>query len=511
MINHVDSIQANEELPTLPAVARTQSGIEFDPRADIWKFRDAVGTVHLRFSNLIAAHHLIQSTKPVLLWYAENASSQTMKAYFSRLVHFFRVLASQYGEPLVEISSIEILNYRAMLTGRSMPMLGGLSPILRRWHVLGIPGVTDDAAKLLNELRIPGGQKGAAVLTMDPYEGPFSDIEFQAIQAEMNSAYAEDRLSPSDHVMTLLFMALGQRPIQYAALKVCDVGYDIADDGTVTYALRVPRAKQHNRLIRDEFTNRLLVPQIGELVVALAKEVESSFVNLLADPKQAPLFPAKRSRGNEPKGFEYHATAAAVSQNLSATLTSLDVQSERTGGALNITAYRFRRTTGTRAAMEGHGELVIAELLDHTDTQNVGIYVEAVPQIVERIDRAMALHMAPMAQAFVGKIITNEAEAARSGDPSSRVCDPRFDPSMKPMGNCGKHGFCGFLAPIACYTCRSFHPWLDGPHEAVLDYLITERERLLAGSDTRIASINDRTILAVAEVVRRCQELRKAD
>ena len=38
---------------------------------------------------------------------------------------------------------------------------------------------------------------------------------------------------------------------------------------------------------------------------------------------------------------------------------------------------------------------------------------------------------------------------------------------------------------------------------------MTERDRLMAGSDARIASINDRTILAVAEVVRRCEEIKR--
>jgi hypothetical protein len=159
--------------------------------------------------------------------------------------------------------------------------------------------------------------------------------------------------------------------------------------------------------------------------------------------------------------------------------------------------------------MEGHGELIIAELLDHTDTQNVGVYIEARPEIVERIDRAMAGYLAPMAQAFAGVVIDDESQATRVGDPSSRVCDPRFAPTMKPMGSCGKHGFCGFLAPIACYTCVNFQPWLEGPHEAVLDHLIGERERLAAQSDLRIASINDRTILAVAEVVKLCEAQRK--
>jgi len=81
---------------------------------------------------------------------------------------------------------------------------------------------------------------------------------------------------------------------------------------------------------------------------------------------------------------------------------------------------------------------------------------------------------------------------------------------MRPMGNCGSHAFCSLMAPVACYTCRSFQPWQDGPHEAVRDFLLAERERLLHESDARIASVNDRTILAIAEVVRQCRERTEA-
>ena len=70
------------------------------------------------------------------------------------------------------------------------------------------------------------------------------------------------------------------------------------------------------------------------------------------------------------------------------------------------------------------------------------------------------------------------------------------------------NGFCGLAAPIACYTCKNFQPWLDGPHEAVLAHLLAKREQLLSTTDARIASVNDRTILAVAEVIRRCDEVR---
>jgi len=158
--------------------------------------------------------------------------------------------------------------------------------------------------------------------------------------------------------------------------------------------------------------------------------------------------------------------------------------------------------------MEGHGELIIAELLDHSDTQNAGIYVEARPEIVDRIDKALALKMAPLAQAFAGMLVLDEQDADRGEDPTSRIIDPRLEPSLKPMGTCGKHGFCGLAAPVACYTCRNFQPWLDGPHEAILDHLLGDRERLMTAGDARIAAINDRTILAIAEVVRQCAEMR---
>ena len=175
-----------------------------------------------------------------------------------------------------------------------------------------------------------------------------------------------------------------------------------------------------------------------------------------------------------------------------------------------VSPTRFRRTIGTRAAMEGHGELIIADLLDHSDIQNVVVYVEATPEIIERIDKAMALQLAPRAQAFMGIIIEDESKAKRGEDPASRIRSPDIaTPNGGGVGTCGKYGFCGAYAPVACYTCRKFQAWLDGPHEIVLEELISKREKTLEQpGDERIAFVNDRTILAVADVVRKCKEIK---
>ena len=491
----------------LPKEVVTRNGARFNPGLDRWTYRDGLEEVSINFNNLHAQRELINASKKVLIWYAENMSTPHLRNMFYYFAHFLSV-TSLDQKNVSRIYTKDVINYRDKHVLKNEYYLGSLSGFFQRWHRLGLGGVSDDVIALLKQLRLKGNRKGEAVSTMDALNGPFTDLEVEAIHAATDNAYKTGILNTSDYLLIWLFLALGQRPIQYASLKVGDFGTSVAKDGSTMYTLNVPRAKQRAQLARSAFSQRVLVHQIGERFVKYIGEVKAEFAGSIADTNKAPLFPVKRSNKNEPRGFEYHRTSKSLSVDLKNALNKLKVISERTGEPLHITATRFRRTLGTRAAMEGHGELVIAELLDHTDTQNVGVYVQATPEIVERIDRAMALHLAPLAQAFAGVVIKNESEALRKGDPTSRVCDPRFEPAMKPMGNCGQHGFCGELAPIACYTCRSFQPWLDGPHEAVLNHLVSERERLMAVSDSRIASINDRTILAVAEVVRRCEEVK---
>lgn len=511
-MNNLAAVAANwRATPELPALARTRSGVEFDPRADRWSYRDDTITVSLGFAKWPVTVAFVASAKAVLLWYAEHMSPSHLVNMHERLGHCLRAICAGRDGPLAEISSTDLINYKASLTNATPWYLGSLSGLLQQWHSLGYSGVTDDAVALLRQLRTKGNAKGTAVLTHDPVHGPFTDIELESLQAALDRAYAAGEVDREGYLLAYLFMLLGQRPIQYAALKVCDVGVARAKDGTPVYTLRVPRAKQRNQLSREEFKSRVLIPQIGELLAQHANDIREAFQGLLPDPSPAPLFPARRRLTSEPAGFAYHRTATALARTLEGVLEGLSVISERTGEPLHITATRFRRTLLTRAAMEGHGELILAELADHSDTQNVGVYIEARPEIVERIDRAIAMHLAPLAQAFAGVLIRDESEATRAGDPSSLICDPRFDPSMKPIASCGKHGFCGFAAPIACYTCANFEPWLDGPHEAVLEFLIGERDRLTSRGDMRIAAINDRTILAVAEVVRQCEAQRGTD
>lgn len=148
--------------------------------------------------------------------------------------------------------------------------------------------------------------------------------------------------------------------------------------------------------------------------------------------------------------------------------------------------------------------MVIAELLDHSDVQNVDVYTKNLPEHAQALNKAMAVQLAPYAQAFQGVLVDREADAIRGADLSSRI---KF--KGQNMATCGQYGFCGANAPIPCYTCNHFQPWLDGPHEEVLADLLSERDsvREITG-DMAMASINDRTIFAVINVIQRCEARR---
>lgn len=504
-------IADNQSRRCLPRITKPRNGSSFDPTATRWTFHDGVATVSLNFGTLnCASPALVESMKMVLIWYAENASAGQLSAHFYNLRRLVVFIAEQRGGEVNEITGTDLINYRTSLRPSDESLLGAVASCLKKWYALQIPGVTEDAIRFLKQVRLKGAQKGKPVLTMDPESGPFSDIETQAIHEALNGSYAAGSLDLGDFVLAWLFILLGQRPRQFALLKVCDVIASQRIDGSLEYIVRVPRIKQHNQTHRDELKERLLTPSFGRVLYEYARTIEKRFEAVLADPTQAPLFPAERKPVDQPSELAYHRTSYSLGRRFTQVVKSLKVCSERTGTELHITPTRFRYSLGTRAAKEGHGELIIAELLDHSDTQNVGIYVKATSEIVERIDRAVAFRMAPLARAFAGTIISDDSEAIRGDDSASRIIDPRFDDKLKPMGNCGRNGSCGFMAPVSCYTCNSFQAWVDGPHEAVLAYLIAERERLMTEADVRIATINDRTILAVAEVVKRVREVREA-
>lgn len=504
MTEVIDSPYGEITANGLPDSALTRDGVVYCPRDAVWRIDGSSDRVVFDFRPLRLSPGLMTALKYVMTLELARVSAETASCEFAEFCSYFR-FARKSGE-MGLITFDDVVAYRSSLSKRSIPRLSRLSLLLRKWNAYGVPGVEAELIRFLEEITIPGANKGVAVATMDPVSGPFSQVEFHAITDGVRKGYRQGLLSLREYVLCMIFLCFGLRSVQCNGIKLKDISVVRVGASEVKYLLRIPRAKQKGRGQRECFKIRTMTPQLGEAVMELSKEVRGEFGGLGVAQEDLPLFPMLSRLGRKPEGFSLHPYSDDIAEMLVRAIRKLGVHSERTGGLLNVSAYRIRRTFGTRLAQEGHGELVIAELLDHSDTQNVGVYVSAVPEIAERIDRAIAFRLAPLARAFAGEVVDPSGSGGGAG---CGVSAPEMTGEFSPVGRCGQRAECELLAPLACYTCRSFRPFSDAPHEKILDWLIGDRDRLIAFGDLRIASINDRTILAVAEVVSLCKAKQK--
>lgn len=506
MTSAIQKFLIDKDKNLLPSIGITRSGIEFVPDENRWSFRDGVVQVSINFDLLPeVADQLLHGLKISLLWYLSNKAPKTACQHFHRFLWFVRCLADKRQTAIVKIREEDILAVK-MISEEAEYYIFGLRSFFVRWGKLGGGGVSPSLLEFLKSLKLRQPPVGIAVATLDPEEGPLTDLEFEAILGALNNSYARNMISIEKLLQCYLFMSIGIRPVQMALMKCCDLIAPVSPDGD--YVLMVPRAKQRGQMLREEFKPRKLIKQLGQPLAAHVEEVVAEFSTLLPNALEAPLFPqrAHMRTANAP-GFEFHMTAASLSTKISRLLTSLVVQSERSERAMSVNPLRLRRTFATRAAEEGWPILVIAELMDHATTKHVEVYAGLTSKVRANFSRKIALQMAPLAAAFTGKLIHDEAEATRPGA-ASRIIDLRVDRSGKAMGSCGSYSHCGFARPIACYAgCYEFEPWLDGPHEAAFDYMLARREYLVKTADSRIAAINDLAILGCAQVILRCREI----
>ncbi|HHF0428625.1 site-specific integrase [Haemophilus influenzae] len=204
----------------------------------------------------------------------------------------------------------------------------------------------------------------------------------------------------------------------------------------------------------------------------------------------------------------FHYSSSSLERNVLRTFCiQQKAISERTGDIIHVSARRFRHTRGTNLGRKGVGALIIAELLDHSDTQNVKVYTENTADTVQYIDHVMGAEMGKLAQAFTGKIISNLTESERGNDPKSFITND----GVNTIGACGTNDFC-LSGYETCYLCPKFRPLVDSPHEEILNKLYKEKEkRLKTSKNIDYANSKDRIILAVEYVVQACQKIRNAN
>lgn len=503
MKGQVAPLVADEEL-------LSREGYKFRLNEDQWRLSKDYNFTVSAVKSLLSPD-LYLALRHVLAFYATTASAAYTQSLFYHCKTYLKTITCQ-----MPFSVESLISYRSTLDKNTEWQLASLRTFIRQWHAMGHPGIADEVIQLLSKWRLSAGERGYAVQSMCPESGPLTDIEMQGVVEAVTTAFGEGRLALLDTALTLTIALTGRRRVQVAGLKIKDLIKQTGKDGIDRFFINFPRAKQHLQGWRSSFSKFAVSEDLWLILQEQATATQREFASMVGESVAAqlvselPLFPnlsvLDPSAGLEEQlKMDYlHMRTANLGRVMLRVSDATSVISERTGLPINLTPYRFRYTLGTNLAREGKREYVIAEALDHSDTQHVGVYVKNIPDIVKHINKAVALRLGPIAQAFQGVLIVSESDAIRGNDPSSRITN-----GAKGVGTCGSYGFCGAIAPIACYTCNNFQPWLDGPHEAVLDGLINERDSVFEQTgDLKISSVNDRLILAVSEVVSRCKSLK---
>ncbi|WP_410169373.1 site-specific integrase [Acinetobacter indicus] len=419
-----------------------------------------------------------------------------------------------------------LLNYKNFYSSKKEEYkVAMLRVFLKKLYNLGYSSVDDEIYDLMDSWRLTGNEKGTAVLSLDPDEGPFSPFEFQAIITRTNEYLAENRISYYEAALIRIFCATGRRPIQIAGLKVKDLyetdKYKFKDEKKV-HVLNIPKAKIRGASgfryafrevgIRESIVQilfehtRILKQKLSKEIKRELSEQEFAELPLFYDfEKLANLDWENRHEISEilPKEI-IHLPTVELTQILKGAVRKLGVRSRETGKPIFVTSYRFRYTLGTNAARQKAGVIVIANLLDHHDTQNAHCYVQSVPEIAQQISSIMDESLRKYADAFQGKVVKDEIEAQSQIEDANRISCVEQDCDV---GSCGTHQYCNDYAPIACYLCSKFMPWANAPHHLILKQLMKERDDLITmGCSLEVAAVNDRTIIAIQQVIDACKE-----
>lgn len=364
------------------------------------------------------------------------------------------------------------------------------------------------------------------VLNLDPEQGPFTQVEQDALHQWIHEQFCHDQLNPERYLYLRILMIYGQRGAQMRMMVFDD--FTKTDQGCkvrIYWAKQRDdeagwRAKSETFSLDQDLYNT--VQAYKALVLAQLWQTYPGRADWDAAIENVPLFRRKvdgkaeiRERINPPvlldsplqKALEdapqpiFHVGAGAVKPWLDRIeqMEGFPI-SPRTHQPLKVTrGHRFRHTLGTDLSNAGLDEWAIARALMHKNTRTVRKYRQVSAELMALIDAKMSDHLALVVNAFTGRIVTDRS-SAKNGDQADR--------QIEDLAVCGADATCHLDAPFTCYQCGKFQPFRDADHGAVLARLERRRAQTIV-TDKTTGVLWDRAILACRKVILDCEAMRQ--
>lgn len=471
--------------PQLPAVAYTRDGQEIRPNDDLWSFRkrgDGGGVLSLDWSTLHGlSPKMTQIAKVMLAGRASTHAPYSTRNDFEML----RRLGAWYRDsPTAERTELDWsridtkLCERFLAFGMTGAHRGNEFARLRDLYRFGVLALrhedfSEAVLLALETIRAAGNLKGNAVRDGDPEQGYFTPPEIDLILERLGA----DAGTPEQRASVWLALETGRNALQYTLLLNSDltrVSVIVQAKPRRLYQINTRRIKK--RTVVDGRVSWPISEALGDFLWSLRHGSDGDRLLSWLDEEQP---------------------EQALAHHMRAWARATKLISPRTQKVMRLNPRRFRVTMMTNAADEGASEEHLAILADHSDLQNIQVYLDRSPLFLLRIrDKVDAIYD-PMVRRFKGTFTTTE-EAARAGAPvipGNAAHLPLLD--VGGIGVCGSKKVCRLLPPLTCYGCPFFVAFRDGPHRQVIVAL----EKSMLRMSERIALQIANTLAAVREVV----------
>ena len=482
------------DLPPLPTTVLSFDGQLVDTSQEVWRFRSSTDG-----GKAITLHWIRQDEPSILsprarhllkLYFADRIArkkARTIENDFRMFLRLQEWLRSRIHPPAEWANLTEGL-VRAFLqhgVERTADKGNDFSRLrtFYRWGVARQYRDFDPAfLDILRSITAVGNAKGHSVRFRDVVRGPFSSDELLLI----GRAVRESQGTSQDRAIVMLHLELGHNPNASARLRNSDLIRYETTSGAL-WQLDVPRVKK--RISRRETKRRPISDALGRLLK-----------NLEVGGPEEPLLHWLSAA--HPEG--------GINQAMRRFAQAADLISPRTQHRMRMNARRFRFSIATHMAEEGASLFHIAEVLDHTDTQNVRVYVETASSIADPVALATDDALAPLVRRFQGQIIDSDEHLPADGHSNRRI--PAAVPHLGiqhldvgGIGRCGRDagrdGLCQLFPPLSCYLCPSFAALRAGPHRQMLESIDKFLQQHEHHSDRRILLQLDQVRAAIRQVI----------
>ena len=485
-------------LPTVPSMVISMDGQKVDVSTDKWRIRRSAdgGMIELidwrRLESIPRSAAMSERSKLLIRLYLADRITRkkaaTVQGDFKMFVAFLKWLFvntdlhSFDWSDLSEGIGSAFLDHSIKHTANK----GNYFSKLRTFYEWGVARQYLDFDRrtllILQSITAPGNSKGHHVRFRHETKGPLSPDEKLLVSRSLAAGKGTER----DRIIVMLHLELGLNPNSASRLKNKDFRrFQVGDVGE--YQLDVPRLKK--RTAHRETKRRPISKRLGELIEKLQQgEAQAPLLHWLTE--------------SDPEDV--------IRQSMERFADEAGLVSPRTRKKLRLSPRRFRVTLATQMAEEGASKFQIAEVLDHSDLQNVDVYVETASTITDYVEKATDHALKPLVSRFLGKIVDSVAAQAFEGVPN-RIIPAEVPHLPLPLldaggvGLCGrdvrKDGLCRLFPPLSCYLCPSFAALRSGPHRELLESIENFIREWEGRVDQRILAQLDDVRIAISQVI----------